>query len=134
VIILDSYESASELLPLAEQGLPVPAATILISELDPDVQRLLIVLVSRLGHEPVVLDSDVSSPPRADLLLLEPSSARCLEHARLVRAYFPDVPVVCMGALPDEGAFLRAGPLDFLPKPFTVEQMRAVIERTVSPV
>jgi len=112
----------------------VPAATILISEVDPDVRRLLVALVLRLGHEAVVLDSDVLAPPRADLLLLEPASQDGLEDARLVRTYFPEVPVVCMSALPDEGAFLAAGPLDFLPKPFTVEQMRDLIERTVSPV
>ena len=76
-------------------------ATILVSEADPDVRRLLVVLIERLGHEAVVLDPDVVVPPRADLLLVEPESAVCLEHARLVRAYFPDLPVLCMNALPD---------------------------------
>jgi DNA-binding NtrC family response regulator len=119
---------------LPEQGSAVPAATILISEADPDVRRLLVALVERLGHDAVVLDFDVLTPPHADLLLFEPNSQRCLEHARLVRTYFPKVPVVCMSALPAEAGFLTAGPLDFLPKPFTVDQMRELIERTVSPV
>lgn len=109
-------------------------AKVLVSEADPDVRRLLSVLVTRLGHEAVVLDADVAVPPRADLLLLEPSSRTGLEHGRLVRAYFPDLPVICMSALPDDGGFLERGPLRFLAKPFTLEQMRDLIARTVSPV
>jgi len=31
-------------------------ATILVSETDPDVRRLLVVLIERLGHEALVLD------------------------------------------------------------------------------
>ena len=49
-------------------------AKILVSEADPDVRRLLIVLVRRLGHEAVVIDPDVAVPPRADLLLAEPGT------------------------------------------------------------
>lgn len=109
-------------------------ARILVSEADPDVRQLLTVLVSRLGHEAVVLEPDVDVPPRADVLLLEPTSRTCLEHGRLVRACFPDLPVICMGAVPSNGRFLERGPLDFLPKPFTIDQMRALISRVVSPV
>ena len=109
-------------------------ARILVSEADPDVRRLLTVLVSRLGHEVVVLDPDVVVPPRGDLLLLEPASMTSLEHGRLVRAYFPELPVICMSALPDDGAFLARGPLQFLPKPFTLDEMRDLIARAVSPV
>jgi hypothetical protein len=49
-------------------------AKILISEADPDVRRLLIVLVRRLGHEAVVIDPDGGVPPRADLMLAENGS------------------------------------------------------------
>jgi len=112
----------------------VAMARILVSEADPDVRRLLTVLVSRLGHEVVVLDPDVVVPPRGDLLLLEPASTTSLEHGRLVRAYFPELPVICMGALPEDGAFLARGPLTFLPKPFTLDEMRDLIARAVSPV
>ena len=62
-------------------------AKILVSEADPDVRRLLVVLIERLGHEAVVLDRDVTVPPCADLLLVEPESAECLENARLARTY-----------------------------------------------
>jgi CheY-like chemotaxis protein len=107
-------------------------AKILVSEADPDVRRLLVVLVRRLGHDAVVLDSDAEAPPRGDLLLLEPTSRRCLEQARAVRSDAPDLPVICMSALTEDGRFLLGGPLDFLPKPFTVEQMRERVVRTLA--
>jgi hypothetical protein len=112
------------------------AATILLSEVDPDVRRLLVVLIERLGHEALVLDPDVEVPPSADLLLVEPESAIGLEHARLVRAYFPNLPVLCMNALPEAGSFLTRGPLGYLQKPFTVDVMRKTVQAALgkSPV
>jgi DNA-binding response OmpR family regulator len=107
-------------------------AKILVSEADPDVRRLLAVLVRRLGHDAVVLDAGAEAPPRGDLLLLEPLSRRCLEQARAVRSDAPDVPVICMGSLTDEGGFLLGGPVGFLPKPFTLEQMRERIVQTLA--
>jgi CheY-like chemotaxis protein len=103
-------------------------ATILVSEVDPDVRRLLVVLIEHLGHEAVVLDPDVMVPPRADLLLVEPESAIGLEHARLVRTYSPDLPVLCLNALPDAGSFLTRGPVGYLQKPFTVDAMRTTLQ------
>lgn len=99
-------------------------ARILISEADRDVRRLLTVLVRRLGHEPVVLDEDGDAPPRGDLLLVDPSSAKARERARAVRAAQPDLPVICMNCIDEQGRFLLDGPFDYLPKPFTIEQMR----------
>lgn len=111
-------------------------AKILVSEADPDVRRLLVLLLERLGHEAIVLDPDVAVPPAADLLLVEPESPGCLEHARLVRAYFPDLPVLALNALPDEGSFLTRGPLGYLQKPFSVETMRTTVQHAlgISPV
>jgi len=112
------------------------AATILVSEADPDVRLLLVVLIQRLGHEALVLDPDVLVPPRGDLLLVEPESAVGLEHARLVRAYFPDLLVLCLNALPEAGSFLTRGPLGYLQKPFTVDVMRSTVQAALgkSPV
>jgi CheY-like chemotaxis protein len=107
-------------------------ATILVSEADPDVRRLLVVLIEGMGHEALVLDPDVVVPPRADLLLVEPESTVCLEHARLVRAYFPDLPVLCMNALPETGKFLTRGPLGYLQKPFTLDVMRTTVQAALS--
>jgi DNA-binding response OmpR family regulator len=112
------------------------AARILVSETDPDVRRLLVVLIERLGHEALVLEPDVEVPPNGDLLLVEPESTIGLDHARLVRAYFPDLPVLCLNALPDAGRFLTRGPLAYLQKPFTVDVMRTTVQAALgrSPV
>jgi CheY-like chemotaxis protein len=111
-------------------------ARILVSEADPDVRRLLVVLIERLGHEALVLDPDVEVPPNGDLLLVEPESTIGLEHARLVRAYFPELPVLCLNALPEAGGFLARGPLGYLQKPFTVDVMRTTVQAALgmSPV
>lgn len=77
-------------------------AKILVSEADPDIRRLLIVLVRRLGHEAVVIDPDVEVPPRADLLLAEP------------------------------GARASELPLISTSKPFTVAKLRGQIERSLA--
>jgi hypothetical protein len=103
------------------------SSRVLISEVERDVRRLLVVLVERFGHEPVVLADDVVVPPRADLLLLEPLSRAGLEHARLVRAFFPELPIVCLNPLPDDAGFLGRGPIVFLPKPFAPEALEWAI-------
>jgi hypothetical protein len=113
----------------------VAKASILISEADPDVRRLLIVLMERLGHEAVVLDASVEVPPRADVLLLEPASPRCVAAARAARLLFPELPVVAMGALPPGAEFLHDGPLALIEKPFTVDVLEAAVAIfTPSPV
>jgi CheY-like chemotaxis protein len=106
-------------------------AKILVSEADPDVRRLLVLLLERLGHEAIVLEPDVAVPPCADLLLVEPESPACLEQARLVRAYCPALPVLALNALPDDGDFLTRGPLGYLQKPFSVETMRTTVQRAL---
>jgi CheY-like chemotaxis protein len=108
-------------------------ASVLVSEADPDVRRLLAVLVQRLGHEAVVLGPGVEIPPRSDLMLLEPGSPACLEHARAARAGSPEMPVISLDLIPDGGEFLSEGPLEYLPKPFTLEQLRAVVQRSLAP-
>jgi DNA-binding NtrC family response regulator len=107
-------------------------ASILISEADHDVRRLLVVMVGRLGHEASVLEPDVLAPPDADLMLLDPESPTCLEEARLVRAYDAALPVVCLGPVSDCGSFLARGPLSFLQKPFTLDMLRGTLDRALS--
>lgn len=113
-------------------------ASILISEVERDVRRLLTVLLRRQGHEPIVLGDDVSVPPRADLLLVDPVSRTGLEHIRLVRAFFPELPVLCTTPLPESLGCIGRGPIFFLPKPFSPEQLAVtlgnVLERAGSPV
>jgi DNA-binding response OmpR family regulator len=102
-------------------------ARILVSEADYDVRRLLVVMVERLGHEAIVLEPDVVVPPCVDLMLLDPESPVCLDDARLVRAYDAELPIVCLGPVDEGAAFLKAGPLTYLPKPFTLDQLRAAL-------
>lgn len=110
-------------------------ASILVSEADPDVRRLLIVLMERLGNEAIALDRHVEVPPRADLLILEPSVPWCIEQARLARLFFPEMPIVCMGQIPAGTGFLDTGIVALLEKPFTVEALEtAVVALTPSPV
>jgi CheY-like chemotaxis protein len=98
-------------------------ASILLSEADPDVRRLLVVLLERLGHETIVLEGGAQAPLSADLMVLEPSDPSRLEQAREIRAQRPELPVVCVSVLPAEARFLTLGPLAHLTKPFTSAQL-----------
>jgi DNA-binding response OmpR family regulator len=107
-------------------------ASILVSEVEPDVRRLLVTLVERAGHEAIVLRPDVAVPPRADLLLVEPLAPSGREHARLVRAFHPELPIVYLNPLPGADGRLAAGPAFFLPKPFPPEELEAVLEQALA--
>lgn len=110
-------------------------ARVLVSEVDPDVRRLLVLLLERLGHVASVLRDDVVVPPRADVLLVDPIARVSLEHARLVRAFFPELPVLCLNPIPADAGFLGRGPTAYLPKPFAPEQLAAALDGLVaSPV
>jgi hypothetical protein len=98
---------------------------------DPDVRRLLEAVLERRGHQAIVLRDDVVVPPRADVLLVDPTRRTSLEHARLVRAFHPELPILCTNPLPDDAGFLGRGPTTFLPKPFAPEQLQATLDRTV---
>jgi DNA-binding NtrC family response regulator len=110
----------------------VATASVLISEVEPDVRRLLVLLVERRGHAAIALDVNVAVPPRADLLLVDPVAPVSVEHARLARALFPDLPVVCLNPLPNAAGFLARGRTYFLPKPFAPDQLDAVLERALA--
>src|SRR4051794_3960683 len=105
------------------------SSRVLISEVEPDVRRLLVMLVERLGYEAVVLGADIVVPPRGDILLVEPVAPMGIEHARLARAFFPELPVVCLNPLPANAGFLGRGPTFFLPKPFGPEALESMLDR-----
>jgi DNA-binding response OmpR family regulator len=107
-------------------------ASILISEVDPDVRRLLVVLIERQGHSAAVLRDDVVVPPRSDLLIVDPAAPAGVEHLRLIRAFFPEQPVICLNPLPEPAGLLGRGPTYFLPKPFTPERLGGVVDRALS--
>jgi DNA-binding response OmpR family regulator len=101
-------------------------ASILLSEADPDVRRLLVVLLGRLGHDTIALDGGIVPPP-ADLMLLEPASPSCLAQAAVVREEQPELPVICVSILPSETCFLGHGPRMYLAKPFTIDELDAAV-------
>lgn len=107
-------------------------ASILVSEVEPDVRQLFVRLIERLGHEAIVLGDDVVVPSRADLLLVDPIAQRSVEHLRLVRAFFPELPVVCLNPLPDSVGYLGRGPVLFLPKPFAPQALEETFEQAIS--
>jgi DNA-binding response OmpR family regulator len=110
-------------------------ASVLVSEVDPDVRRLLVTLLERLGHQASVLQNDVGVPPRADVLVVDPIARSSIEHTRLVRAFYPELPVLCLNPLPEGAGFLGRGPTAFLPKPFAPEQLAAALNAVIaSPV
>ena len=100
-------------------------ASVLVSEADPDVRRLLVLVIERLGHEAIVLDGDLEIPHHIDLVLVEPTSPACIEQARRAREHRPELPVVAMSALPPGAEFLMSGPLEYLEKPFTIDGLVA---------
>ena len=106
-------------------------ASVLVSEVDPDVRRLLVLLLERAQYVPVVLDADVVDPPRAAALIVDPISPVSLEHARRVRAAAPELPVVCLNPAPADAEFLRHRPTYFLPKPFAPEQLDELLGRAL---
>ncbi len=106
-------------------------ATILLSEADLDVRRLLVLLLERLGHDVVILDEREVSVPHVDLMVLEPAGEEGLARARALRAEQPELPILCVSILPDEARHLELGPLAYLAKPFSLEDLRLAVEATL---
>lgn len=65
-------------------------------------------------------------------MVLEPASSVGLAHARVARSAQPDLPILCVSVLADEGRFLELGPLEYLPKPFALEGLRSAVEDGIS--
>ena len=102
-------------------------ASILVSEADSDVRRLLVSFIERLGHTAIVLDRHAEIPPRADLLVYEPTSSWCVRQARLARLFFPRIPLLCMGAVPDAGEFVADGVVAYVEKPVAFDGLASAV-------
>jgi DNA-binding NtrC family response regulator len=101
------------------------ASNVLVSEADPDVRRLLVMVIERLGHEAIVVDRGLELPAHVDLVLVEPTSEACLEQARRAGVHRAEVFDVAMSSLTPVAEFLRGGPLEYLEKPFTIDGLVA---------
>ncbi len=106
-------------------------ARILISESHDDVRRLLERMVLRLGHEPVAVRAPTPQQlTSADVFVLESADPISVVLAQAAHLIDPTLPLICASvtAPPPELAELGISFTATLVKPFTLEQLRAVIE------
>jgi DNA-binding NtrC family response regulator len=106
-------------------------ARILISEPHDDVRRLLERMVTRLGHEPIIVRVAASEQLQsADVLVVEPAAATGVVLAQAARIVNPMLPLICASVdspppeLVDLGVVFAATLL----KPFAAQQLGDAIE------
>ena len=109
-------------------------ARILISESHDEVRRLLEHMVTRLGHEPLVVK--VTIPQQltyADVLVVEPATPVGAVHAQAMCIVNPSLSIICASitAPPPELAELGVVFAASLVKPFTLEQLGSAIEKAL---
>jgi CheY-like chemotaxis protein len=110
-------------------------ARILISESHEDVRRLLVRMLTRLGHEPLAVT--MPAPEQlfdADVLIIEPAAPIGAVLAQAARLVNPSLPLICASveAPPAELAELGIVFAASLVKPFTAQQLDAAIQRSLS--
>lgn len=106
-------------------------ARILISEPHDDVRRLLERMVTRLGHEPILVRVAASEQLQsADVLVVEPAAPTGVVLAQATRMVNPTLPLICasVDAPPTELAELGVVFAATLLKPFTAQQLGDAIE------
>jgi hypothetical protein len=109
-------------------------ARILISESHDEVRRLLERMVTRLGHEPIVVKVTVPQQLTcADVLVVEPATPVGAVHAQAMCMVNPSLPIICASitAPPPELAELGVVFAASLVKPFTLEQLGTAIEEAL---
>jgi hypothetical protein len=99
-------------------------ARVLICEPDPEVRELLMVIVTRLGHEPVGDDEELGG---VEAIVVEPAHASSVERALAFRAVAGDVPVICASIDLPNGGTRRLQPVAHLVKPFALPDMKAAL-------
>jgi hypothetical protein len=107
-------------------------ARILISESHEDVRRLLARMLTRLGHEPILVT--VPAPEQllsADVLVVEPAAPVGVVLAQAAQLVNPSLPLICASVAgpPAELAELGVVFAASLVKPFTAEQLGAAINQ-----
>jgi CheY-like chemotaxis protein len=109
-------------------------AQILISEPHDEVRRMLQRMVTRLGHEPILVK--IPAPAQlqsADLLMVEPAAPTGAVLAQAACIVNPALPIVCASVtapapeLEELGVSFAAAVV----KPFTAEQLGAAIEQAL---
>jgi CheY-like chemotaxis protein len=108
-------------------------ARILVAEPAPEVRRLVAHVVSRLGHEPVVLgEGGEHDPGEIDAAVLEPVFRTGLAAVLAIRGHDPELPVVCVSIHPRTTLVAALEPVAFILKPFRLAEIEEAVRAAVA--
>jgi DNA-binding NtrC family response regulator len=115
------------------------AARILVVDDEPDMVETVARILTRLGHEPVTATDgatalELLARERPDLVLtdLKMPGMDGLEVLKEVKRISPEAPVILFTAhatIETAVEAIKGGAFDYIPKPFTADQLQVVIER-----
>lgn len=106
-------------------------ARILVAEPDPDALALIERAIAVSGHE-AVLYRPGSELPEVEVMLFEPSMGqRVIALAKVLSTATPPVPIVVVSIQPPELAVLELRPVAHVLKPFSLDELRAALEKAV---
>jgi DNA-binding response OmpR family regulator len=105
-------------------------ARILIFEPHGDIRTLLEIVVTRLGHEPVVCDAPGEALPSVDAAVIEPGERYGLSLAQGLRQR--GVPVIFTSIFPAGTETLDLAPTAYLVKPFALYALETAVEDAVA--
>lgn len=118
------------------------AARILVVDDEPDMVETVARILTRLGHEPVTATDGAAAlelleRERPDLVLtdLRMPGMDGLEVLKEVKRISPDAPVILFTAhatIETAVEAIKGGAFDYIPKPFTADQLQVVIERALT--
>ena len=106
-------------------------ARILIFEPHGDIRTLLEIVVTRLGHEPVLCDAPGEDVAHADAAVIEPGEGDGLSLARRLRKR--GVPVIFTSIFPAGPEALDLTPSAYLVKPFALYVLEKALMDAVAP-
>ncbi len=95
---------------------------------------MLVRMVPRLGHEPILVRAPTPAQWRsADILVIEPAAPAGAALIRAAHAANPTLPIICASVIapPHELAELRVVFAATLVKPFTAEQLGVTVEQAL---
>lgn len=114
---------------------------VLIIEDDPAIAQVMSEICAELGHEPVVchgaekvLGALASCAPQAVLTDIHMRGPGGMDVLRACKTEIPSVPVIVVTAdkqLPTGVEAMKAGALDYITKPFRVDELRSAIQRAL---
>ena len=102
-------------------------ARILIGEPSAEVRELLVRILARLGHEPLVPNPD-GEQPLPDIFLFEPEADEFLSLAATLRRRRPELPLVICSVCPPSAETRALAPVRHLLKPFVRAELVDALE------